>query len=306
MSRLRRLVLLASLLAAPLPASAARLDMPEGAHICIIGGGVADAMQHSGWLEVMLQSRFPDHRLVIRNLAFDGDEIDPAKRLRSADFGSPDQWLAGAAPIPNPGAIGDKNAVRENRFELTGTRADVIFAFFGANEAHSGPAGLEAFKAEVDRFLKHTLAQKYNGVSAPRLVMFSPIAHEDLGRAHWPDGSTHNANLKLYTAALEEMCKTNGVECVDLFTPTLEAYAKNPENLTTDGIHPNAAGDRVISGIIDEALFGAPPARDERALQRLQQAVADKNFFWFNRYRVTDGYSTYGGRAWLKFVEGQT
>ena len=35
--------------------------------------------------------------------------------------------------------------------------------------------------------------------------MVSPIAHEDLGRAHWPDGSTHNANLKLYTAALEEV-----------------------------------------------------------------------------------------------------
>ena len=306
MSRLRRFVLQACLLVAPFPASAARLDMPEGAHVCIIGGGVADAMQHSGWLEVMLHSRFPDHRLVIRNLAFDGDEIDPAKRLRSADFGTPDQWLAGAAPIPNPGAIGDKNAVRENRFELTGTRADVIFAFFGANEAHAGPAGLEAFKAEVDRFLKHTLAQKYNGVSTPRIVMVSPIAHEDLGRAHWPDGSTHNANLKLYTAAMEEVSKANGVECVDLFTPTLEAYAKHPENLTTDGIHPNAAGDRVISGIIDEALFGAPPARDERALQRLQQAVADKNFFWFNRYRVTDGYSTYGGRAWLKFVDGQS
>jgi putative heme-binding domain-containing protein len=288
------------------PARAARLDIHEGDHICIIGGGAAEAMQHTGWLETLLQSRFPQQRLVIRNLAYDGDEIELSKRLRSADFGTPDQWLSGSAPIPKPGDIRDKSAVRENRFELTGTKADVIFAFFGANEAHAGPAGLDAFKKNVDDFLKHTLSQKYNGVDAPKLVMFSPIAHEDLSRPHWTDGSTHNANLKLYTVAMEEVCKANGVECVDLFTPTQEAYARTPEPLTTDGIHPNEQGDREISRIIDESLFGTHPARDPKSLARLQQAVADKNFYWFNRYRVTDGYSTYGGRAWLKFVDGQT
>jgi putative heme-binding domain-containing protein len=287
-------------------AQASRLDIQEGDHICIIGGGVADSMQHSGWLETLLQSRFPQQRLVIRNLGYDGDEIELSKRLRSADFGTPDQWLSGSAPIPKPDDIKDKSAVRENRFELTGTKADVIFAFFGANEAHAGPAGLDAFKKHVEDFIKHTLAQKYNGIDAPKLVMFSPIAHEDLQRPHWTDGSTHNASLKLYTDAMEEVCQANGVQCVDLFTPTQESYAKIAEPLTTDGIHPNERGDREISRIIDESLFGTHPARDPKSLARLQKAVADKNFFWFNRYRVTDGYSTYGGRAWLKFVEGQT
>ena len=79
------------------------LALQEGDHMYIVGGGVADAMQHSGWLETLLHARFTAHRLVIRNLGYDGDEIDPAKRLRSADFGTPDQWLAGAAPIPKPG-----------------------------------------------------------------------------------------------------------------------------------------------------------------------------------------------------------
>ncbi|MFM8283518.1 MAG: PVC-type heme-binding CxxCH protein [Planctomycetaceae bacterium] len=288
------------------PADAARLELAEGSHICIIGGGVADAMQHSGWLETLLHSRFPKHRLVIRNLAYDGDEIDPAKRMRSADFGTPDQWLAGSAPIPNPGALATKDFVRENRFELVGTRADVIFAFFGANEAHAGPAGLEAFRGHVQAFIRHTLAQHYNGVAPPKLVMFSPIAHEDVGRPHWPDGKAHDAHLALYTKALEEVCDKAGVVCVDLFTPSREAYAKFPEPLTTDGIHPNERGDREISRIIDESLFGAAPARSVEALARLREAVIDKNFFWFNRYRVTDGYSTYGGRAWLKFFDSQT
>src|SRR5581483_3058053 len=35
-------------------------------------------------------------------------------------------------------------------------------------------------------------------------------------------------------------------------------------------------------------------------------AVLDKNFTWFNRYRTVDGYSIFGGRADLKFVNGQT
>ena len=292
-------------------ADAAPVALEEGDHICIIGGGVAEAMQHTGWLEVLLQSRFPKSRLVIRNLAVDGDELDPAKRLRSADFGSPDQWLTGAAPIPRPDDIADNSAVRENRFELVGTGADVILAFFGSNEAHAGPDGLDAFKAELARFIDHTLSQKYNGVSAPRLVLFTPIGHEHLGakdhaKRHFPDGTTHNANLRLYAAAMQEVCREKGVPCIDLVRPSLEAYERTPTPLTVDGIHPNAAGDRVLSEIIDEALFGTHPNRNERSLARLQLAVADKNFHWFNRYRVTDGYSTYGGRAWLKFVGGQT
>ena len=299
------------LLLPPAVSPAAQLVIEEGDHICIIGGGVADAMQHTGWLEVMLQSRFPESRLTIRNLAVDGDEVDPAKRLRSADFGSPDQWLTGAAPIPRPGEIADPSIVRENRFELVGTAADVIFAFFGSNEAHAGPEGLDAFKADLTAFIDHTLSQTYNGVSAPRLVLFTPIGHEHLGakdhtKRHYPDGTAHNEHIRRYAAAMQEVCRGKGVPCVDLVRPTLEAYDREPEPLTVDGIHPNATGDRVIAGIIDEALFGRHPQRSEQALTRLQLAVADKNFHWFNRYRVTDGFSTYGGRAWLRFVGGQT
>ena len=288
------------------PAFAARLELQEGDHVCIVGGGVADAMQHTGWLETLLQSRFPRHRLVIRNLGFTGDEIDPARRLRNQDFGTPDQWLSGSAPIPKPDELGDRSAVRENRFEFAGTRADVVLAFFGSNEAHAGPQGLPEFKKQVGQFIEHARGQRYNGVDAPKLVLFTPIAHEDLGRPHWTDGRAHDANLALYAEAMEEVCQAAGVQCVDLFTPTREAYARTPEPLTIDGIRPNERGDREISRVVDESLFGAHPARDERSLTRLRQAVVDKNFYWFNRYRATDGYSVYGGRSWLKFVDGQT
>ena len=56
-------------------------------HICIIGNTLAERLQYDGWLETMLQARFPKHELVVRNLGFSGDEINT--RLRSKNFGTP-------------------------------------------------------------------------------------------------------------------------------------------------------------------------------------------------------------------------
>ncbi len=151
-------------------------------------------------------------------------------RLRSANFGSPDQWLAGSQPIPEPGKLVTRKGLTDNRLERTNTRADVIFAFFGYNESFAGEAGLDKFKNDLDNFIKHTLSQKYNGKSAPRLVLFSPIAHEDLKDRNLPDGSENNKRLEMYTKAMGEVAKKNGVVFVDLFHPTRELYAKAPTN----------------------------------------------------------------------------
>ena len=54
-------------------------------------------------------------------------------------------------------------------------------------------------------FITHTLDQKYNGKNSPRLVLFSPIAHENLNDpTNFPDGSANNKNLALYKDALRE------------------------------------------------------------------------------------------------------
>ena len=111
--------------------SASALELKPGDHICIIGNTLAERMNHHGWLETMLHARFPKHNLVVRNLGYSGDEL--TIRLRSMDFGTPDQWLAGSAPVPQPGKLkGDRrNQVLQNRFQLTETKADVAFASFG-------------------------------------------------------------------------------------------------------------------------------------------------------------------------------
>ncbi len=262
-------------------AAAETLEVRHGDHISLIGNTLADRMQHDGWLETYLQSRFPQDELVIRNLGYSGDEL--TVRLRSADFGSPDHWL---------------------EFDKT----DVIFAFFGYNESYQGTEGLGSFKDDLSKFVKNTLAQKYNGKSHPRLVLFSPIGHENLHDRNLPDGAENNRRLELYTAAMADVARSEGVTFVDLYHPSLAAYAKAAKPLTINGIHLTADGNRELAKIIDKALFASTPepTRDPEALDKLRQAIIDKNFYWYNRYRTVDGYSIYGGRADLRFVGGQT
>ena len=249
---------------------------------------------YDGWLETLLYARFPKHELVIRNIGFSGDEID--LRLRSKNFGTPDEWLSGIAePI---------GGYEENRLEGTNTKADVIFAFFGYNESYAGKEGLETFKQKLSEFVAHTIAQKYNGKTAPRVVLFSPVAHENLGNPDLPDGADNNRRLALYTQAMGEVAAARGITFVDLFAPSTKLYESIAAPLTIQGIHLNAEGNRQISQVIDRTLFGAPVAVPPAQLERLRQAVVDKDLHWFNRYRVTDGFATYGDRAFLTFIRG--
>jgi len=252
--------------------------LEKGDHICLVGNSLAERTQHDGWLETCLQARFPEHQLVIRNLAFTGDEL--TVRLRSENFGSPDEHLARH-------------------------KADVILAFFGLNESFAGPAGLPKFKQDLARFIQETLGHKYNGRTAPRLALLSPVAHENLRNPDLPDGAENNRNLKLYAEAMAEVAKANGVPCVDLFTPSLDLYAKSTTPLTLNGIHLGEYGNRLLAPVIVRGLFPdlPEPALRAPALERIRAAVIDKDFHWFNRYRTVDGYNVYGGRSQMKYVD---
>lgn len=296
--------------AQPPAPNAGPFPFEKGDHVCIVGNTLADRMQHDGWVETFLAARTANLDITIRNLGYSADEVDPAKRLRSADFGTPDQWLGATAPVPQPNEVADKSVVNPNRFEKAGTNADVIFAFFGYNESWAGELGLPQFKSDLAAWLKHTLSQKYNGKSAPRVVLFSPIAFEDHGSPNLPSGpaaANIDKNLALYTKAMGEVATASGVHFVNLYAPTrarFDAPRKPGEFFTINGIHLNERGNRLLAEVIDASLFpvkGAYAPPDEKLLANLRPAVQDKAFHWYQRYRVTDGFSTYGGRAWLRF-----
>ncbi len=291
-------------------AGAADFELRKGDHICIIGGTVAERMQHYGWLETLIHARFPEHQLVFRNLAYSGDEIDGFQnkdhRLRSRDFGSFDQWLEGNAPCPQPDKLSprDLDKVRQNRFELTNTKADVIFAFYGYNESFAGQAGLDNFKANVAAFIDHVAGQKYNGKSAPRLVLFSPVAHENVQDPNLlPQKAVteRNIQLRMYADAMAGVAKSKNIPFVDILSST-EGSRLVGRSMTINGAHQTEQGDAAIAVACENGLFGN--SKYSATLENLRKTVTDKNFFWYNRYRVTDGYSTYGERAFLKFSEG--
>jgi lysophospholipase L1-like esterase/glucose/arabinose dehydrogenase len=257
-----------------------QLTIAPDQQIVIVGNTLAERMQHDGWLETLLQNRFPQQRLRVRNLGFSADAL--TEQLRVTGFGSQDEWLKR-------------------------TQADVIFAFFGFNESFAGEAGLEKFKADLKKFISDKRQHQYNGHAAPQIVLFSPIAHEDLGDPNLPDGRENNERIKRYTEAMAEVARQQKVVFVDLFGPTLAAFKASKTPLTINGIHLNEAGNRRVAEIIEQALFAARiPIQDEARLAALREAVTDKNFYWFHRYQTTDGYNVHGGRADLKFIAGQS
>ncbi|MCH2201809.1 MAG: GDSL-type esterase/lipase family protein [Fuerstiella sp.] len=260
-------------------ASVARSDQPilelkPDDHVAFIGNTLADRMQHDGWLETHIQAVFPTYDLVFRNLGYPGDELK--QRSRADNFGSPDQWL-------------------------TKVKADVIFGFFGYNEAFRGEGGLTSFRENLAEILDGMLQHQYNGRSAPRIVMFSPIAHEDLKSPHLPDGSANNHNLQLYTDAMQTVCADRNIAFVDLFHPTLEMYSTVDEPLTLNGIHLLEHGNKKIAEHIVGVLFGeaARIRKSSAEWLKLRNAVLDKNLHWFSRYRVVDEYNVFGGRSRL-------
>ncbi|MDP6929915.1 MAG: GDSL-type esterase/lipase family protein, partial [Planctomycetota bacterium] len=250
------------------------LKLRKGDHISYVGNTLADRMQHEGWLETLIHHRFPGHELVFRNLGFPGDEI--GRRPRSKDFGTQDQWL-------------------------TKMRTDVAFMFFGYNESFAGEAGLANFEKGFSKLLGDMKKQKYNGETAPQMVVFSPIAHEDLGNPDLPDGKENNVRIALYTAAMRRIAATHRSRFVDLFELTRALYAREKQALTMNGIHLTAHGNFLVGRAIDEILFGERKKAAPNRIARLREAVLDKNFHWWSRYRTVDGYNVYGGRSKLSW-----
>ena len=253
-----------------------KLDLQKGDHIAIIGETVADRLQHDGWLETLIQKAYPQHELTIRNLAFSGDEV--VARLVTDTGNSREKWLSVV-------------------------KADVILAFYGYNESFAGPEGIAKFKQELDGFLKEKLKANYSGKGAPKLVLFSPIAHEKLADPNVIDPTENNKNLAAYTAAMAEVAKANNVKFVDLYAASQQLYGNEP--LTFNGFQMTEAGNKVLAPVIFKNTFAAELPALSTALDKLREAVIEKSETWHDRYRTVDSFNIFGGRSKLSYESGK-
>jgi len=270
--------------------SALALKVKDGQRIVLLGNTLAERMQHHGWLETYAQLAMPEKKLTFRNHGFCGDKIDD--RPRNRGFIDPHAYL-----------------------QIS--KADVILAFFGANEAWDDQPG--EYASKLTNWINETLAKKYNGQSAPVIVLFSPIAYENYGNPNLPDGKEQNERLKRITEATAKVAKDKKLQYVDLFTASQKLYQEtqssggssgDPSNrhspLTINGIHLTSEGNDHIARIIHKALFDKDAPVKHSNLEQTRKAVLDKNWHWFNRYRAADGNNVWGGRSGLRFVDKQS
>jgi lysophospholipase L1-like esterase len=232
---------LASLLAL---AQSGGFELKDGDRVALIGHTLIERDLPHNLLEVHLTARFRDRGVTFRNFGWSGDTVWGDAR---ASFGKAQDGF---------------NHLTKHVAEL---RPTVIFLAYGMNESFEGEKGLPRFLEGLGRLLDMLEA------SRARIVMLSPIRHEDLGRP-LPDPSVHNRALRLYIEAMAKAAAKRGHDFIDLYE--LLGTGTPDEPLTDNGIHLNARGYRKAAVAIEKALgFAAAVWRVE--LDSLGQAKSE-------------------------------
>jgi hypothetical protein len=251
-----------------------RLDLARGDRIVFIGNTLAERMQHFNHFETLLLTAFPDLDLSLRNMGWSADTL--TLQPRPLNFGDMRQHVFSQKP-------------------------QVVFAFFGMNESFEGAAGLAAFEQQLGAFLD-SYASPPAGLTAPRLVLVSPIAHERLPELPHIDARARNEELARYTDAMRRVAATRRVRFADLFSGSLRAMETSPTPLTINGIHLNEHGDRIVAGLLMRELGFEPPSIPEAGpehdrYEAARAAVEEKNRQFFLRWRPVNGEYVFGRRV---------
>ena len=221
-------------------------------------------MRNFGHFEALLQQGHPNHELVLRNLAWSADEIDLQ---------------------PRPDNFADTNQ------HLTAMKADVIIAAFGFNESFSGIDEIPNFKIRFQAFLSSLKSGAYNGISAPKVVLVSPTANENIPGVN--AGTMNNKRLLAFTNAMRTICVDQKVGFIDSFSPTSKIIQSLKRKLTINGCHLNEFGYHQFAKILYKGLTGkSPPALN----QDVRAAVIEKNTQHFYRFRPLNTFYYTGGR----------
>lgn len=219
--------LLASLLAL---AQSGGFELKDGDRVALIGNTFIERDLPHNALEVRLTARFKDRGVTFRNLGWSGDTVWGDAR---AGFGRAQDGF---------------NHLTKHVAEL---RPTAIFLAYGMNESFEGEKGLPRFLEGLGRLLDMLEA------SRARIVMLSPLRHEDLGRP-LPDPSAHNRDLRIYIDAMAKVAAKRGHAFIDLYERLGTGTPEEP--LTENGIHLNERGYRKAALAVEKSLGLAVPA----------------------------------------------
>ena len=203
-----------------------------GDRVAIVGNTYADQLRIHGYLETLLLQRSGDKPVSVRNLGWGGDLI----HLRDRPTNFPSEAST-----------------------LESHKTDVIVICFGMGESFAGKAGLSDFRSQLKRFIAAHKGKKYNGESPVRIVLVSPIAHEDHGELS-PNRKKRNDDLAAYVGAMQQVAVAESIPFVDLYAPTLYLMDdKASPKLTEQGIHLNSYGYWATGRMVADKLLPGQP-----------------------------------------------
>ena len=215
-----------------LSGASAKSPTQPGDRVAVVGNTYADQLRIHGYLETLLLQRSGDKPVSIRNLGWGGDLI----QLRDRPTNFPSEAST-----------------------LTSHKTDVILICFGMGESFAGKAGLSDFRSQLKRFIAAHKGKKYNGESPVRIVLVSPIAHEDHGELS-PNRKKRNDDLAAYVGAMQQVAVAESIPFVDLYAPTLYLMDdKASPKLTEQGIHLNSYGYWATGRMVADKLLPGQP-----------------------------------------------
>ena len=278
-------------------AEPAKLELKKGDHVCVIGNTLAERMQHDGWLETLIHAALPGARA----------GLPRPRLLRRRGAARP---AAAVAELRHAGRVARRHlaaaaqgsqASAENRFAGTNTQGRRDLRVLRLQRVVRRRGGAAAVQEGPGRDAQaHARAEVQRQVGAADRAVLAHRLRGPRRRRTCPTAPNSNKRLKLYTDAMAEVAKANNV----VVRRPVHADARSCSRSRRRAVHdqrrpPQRAGQLSSSrrSSID-ALFGR--GRIRRAAERSRsssEAVSDKNWHWFHRYRTTDGYSNFGGRG---------
>jgi lysophospholipase L1-like esterase len=211
---------LALLLCTP-AADPSSLKLNNGDCIVSIGSALIEREQRYGYWEAVLTGRLAGKNIRFRDLGWSGDTVFGEAQ---AGFGTP------------------ADGFRHLKDHVLALKPTVILVGYGSNEAFDGPAGLPHFTAGLNTLLDALAPTK------ARIVLLSPTRLENADRP-LPDASAQNANVRVYTNAIQEIAKKRGALFVDLF----DMPADSPR-VTGNGLHLTPYGYWRTAAMLEHGL----------------------------------------------------
>lgn len=240
------------------------LRLNKGDRIALVGNTLIDRSHLFGYFETMLHQKYPQHGLIVRNLAWAADT--PALQPRPDNFADQEQ-------------------------HLTHEHIDVIFAGYGFNESFAGTAGIKSFQESLTKYVQSLKSKAYNGKAAPKVILISPTANEDIDGV--PAAALNNENILLYVGAMKQVAAEQQVGFVNVFDDVLRATRVPDTDMTLNGSHLTEDGYETFSRSLYRHTFG----EDASAINEdLRANVIDKNRQYFRRYRPLNTFYYTGGR----------